>query len=480
MRQTHDFMRAPVVLHAISSFDDRVLDQTAPTIVQGLTAAISASSSPLRNEITKSPDFWSTLQRLHQHKTEAENVANILALLATSPGMPEQALTADNFESAIGLANDFASAGSIGSIQEKRRDFAAKQGRKAKDAKPEDTALVQRANKAVTLIYQLTDRVPALIDQSHLPRAEAWAAYWSPIFRALCSQCVNPCREIRYRALSALQRTLLSENVADPGHKEHTEWTAIFDEVLFPLTLRLLKPEVYQLDPVGMNETRAALGGLLCKVFLRYLDRLAEIPVAAATEQDSDEVEPEEDGKAEITTSESQQSPISPVIVSRASKAQQQPKGTKLRDIYLKTLTLLDRLMNAGTIDPKSQSVDALAEAVREGVKNTVLVMDGAGYLHRPTSAAPGTKASQLRTSGDGVSNGEEVDIWTETVRRLERFLPGLIDELFPASPPPGGEEKGNAKDGVQQGTGKEGREEMAKAAPIQGSRPQTRDGEKK
>src|SRR5690348_3234083 len=126
-------MRAPVVLHAISSFDDTVLDRTAPTITQGLTNAIS-TTTPLRNEITKSPDFWSTLQRLHQHKTEAEKVFDILTLLSTaSPpngDSHDQALTADNFESAINLANDFATAGSIGSIPEKRRDFAAKQGRK--------------------------------------------------------------------------------------------------------------------------------------------------------------------------------------------------------------------------------------------------------------------------------------------------------------------------------------------------------------
>ena len=409
----------------------------------------------------------------------------ILTLLSTSSPTPahDQALTADNFESAINLANDFAIAGSIGSIQEKRRDFAAKQGRKAKDAKSEDVALVQRANKAVSLIYQLTERVPFLIAHSHLERSEAWAAYWSPIFRALATQCVNPSREIRYRAVSALQRTLLSEMVADAGQK-HTEWTAVFDEVLFPLTLRLLKPEIYQLDGVGMNETRAQMGGLLCKVFLRYLDRLAEIETPLEEDANDDDDEDDEDhdendargsvglsSQAKIQANKTAH-PSSPRAKTSHPPPQPQEKGTKMSDIYIKTLTLLDRLMNAGTIDPKSQNTDALAEAVREGVKNTLLVMDGAGYLHR----GKGTGVVKETDTGEG----PEIDIWAETVQRLDRFLPGLVEELFPPESEVGqDDENEKAKVGDSEMAVSTAGEENVKPGAKSGSRPQTRDGEK-
>ena len=381
-------MRAPVVLHAISSFDDTVLDRTAPVIMKGLASCIAVPGA-LTNEVTKSPDFWSTLQRLHQHKTEAEKVFAILTTLATSN---PTTVTADNFESAIALANDFAAAGAIGSIQEKRKDFAAKRGHQAKPARDEEIAVVQRAIKAVSLIYQLSDRIPGLIAQSHLERNEAWAAYWSPIFRGLCTQCVNPCREVRHRALSALQRTLLSETVAD--REQHTEWTAIFDEVLFPMTLKLLKPEIYQVDPFGMNDTRAHAASLLCKIFLRYLDRLVEVG--------------------------------------------------RMKDVWMKVLELLDRLMNAGA------EGDALAEAVLEGVKNVLLVMDGTGYLARDeATAGPESHIQPVLTEGDGAAEeavdggekqeakSEDVQIWPETVRRLDRFLPGLVQELFPPPPDP-------------------------------------------
>ena len=103
--------------------------------------------------------------------------------------------------------------------------------------------------------------------------SKAWIAYWSPIFYALTTQCVNPCREIRQQALSSLQRSLLSPELTSAGEKE---WRVIFGEVLFPLIIQLLKPEVYRSDPIGMSESRVQAATLLCKVFLHYLVRLSE------------------------------------------------------------------------------------------------------------------------------------------------------------------------------------------------------------
>lgn len=99
----------------------------------------------------------------------------------------------------------------------------------------------------------------------------AWAAYWYPIFQSLSAQCVNPCRDIRHHAISTLQRSLLSAELISGDDKE---WVCLFDEILFPLVHRLLKPEVYHSDPVGMSETRVQAATLVCKIFLRFLDQL--------------------------------------------------------------------------------------------------------------------------------------------------------------------------------------------------------------
>jgi len=110
------------------------------------------------------------------------------------------------------------------------------------------------------------DLVP--VDQHKLTHGKAWSAYWLPIFQALTTQCTNPCREVRHLAFASLQRSLLSPELTS---SDHEEWTAIFGEVLFPLILRLLKPEVFSSDRDGMSETRVQAASLLSKVFLQYL-----------------------------------------------------------------------------------------------------------------------------------------------------------------------------------------------------------------
>lgn len=156
-----------------------------------------------------------------------------------------------------------------------------------------ENAVVERGVKALNNVYRMTARIPHLMKQSHLESSEgmrvlhatplpevtnarpAWSAYWLPVFQALTTQCTNPCREIRHLAFSSLQRSLLSPELRS-AEEEHSEWTAIFGEVLFPLILRLLKPEVFSSDRDGMSETRVQAASLLSKVFLQYLVVLSE------------------------------------------------------------------------------------------------------------------------------------------------------------------------------------------------------------
>ncbi|KAJ5199979.1 SEC7-like alpha orthogonal bundle [Penicillium cf. griseofulvum] len=323
LRLSHDqhFMRVPVVLHAISGFDQDILETVAVATVKGLARCI-AHTGRLRNEITISPDFWSILQRLHQHEAVASLVFDLLQSIVES--MPD-IITADNYEFVVSLANDFVSAGSVGSIEERHRDVQARRNKGVKQSKSSENQVVTRGIKAIGLIYHLTGRVPALIKQSHLEENEAWAAYWSPIFQSLTGQCINPCRDIRHHAISTLQRSLLSAELISSDDKE---WTSIFDEALFPLVLLLLKPEVYHSDPVGMSETRFQAATLVCKIFLRFLDQL--------------------------------------------------PNRAGMLPLWLRILDILDRMMNSG-------QGDSLAEAVPESLKNILLVMADGGYLVSPS-----------------------------------------------------------------------------------------------
>jgi brefeldin A-resistance guanine nucleotide exchange factor 1 len=201
-------------------------------------------------------------------------------------------ITADNYEAAIALLNEFATAAQIGAREEQLYDQAARRGKGQKAKKPESNEVVVRGSTAMSIVFQLSGRVPNFIVQSHLETTEgnlplpyhhfvhvsdmhlAWTAYWSPLLKTLAHQCLNPCREIRAQAFSSLQRTLLSNDVASPSHRA---WTAIFSAVLIPLVTQLLKPEVYASDPLGMSETRVRAATLLSKVFLHCLVMLAEL-----------------------------------------------------------------------------------------------------------------------------------------------------------------------------------------------------------
>ncbi|KAL3427355.1 Sec7 domain-containing protein [Phlyctema vagabunda] len=265
------FLRVPVLLHSISSFKKDLLDKAAPLVLQGLKQCIK-EPGPLRNEIMTSPDFWVILRNLTLNTAAAPTVFEILEGVAI--GSPPT-IMADNYESAVKLLNDFASAGSVGSTIEQKQDKRQRRGQQQvkQPKQPQIDATVARGVKAITMIYSLTARIPDLMKQSHLESKEAWAAYWSPIFGALTTQCTNPCREIRHQAFSSLQRSLLSPELTA---NDHEEWTAIFGEVLFPLIQRLLKPEVYSSDPVGMSETRVQAATLLCRIFLHYLVLLSK------------------------------------------------------------------------------------------------------------------------------------------------------------------------------------------------------------
>lgn len=125
-------MRVPVILHGISGFDQDILESVAVTVVKSLSRCIS-SPGLLRNEITVSPDFWSILQRLLPHKEAAPLVFDLLhSIVDSNPPI----ITADNYEAAVGLANDFISAGSVGYIEERQRDAHGRRGKAVKPSKP--------------------------------------------------------------------------------------------------------------------------------------------------------------------------------------------------------------------------------------------------------------------------------------------------------------------------------------------------------
>ncbi|GJC77886.1 golgi-specific brefeldin A-resistance guanine nucleotide exchange factor 1 [Colletotrichum liriopes] len=84
-------------------------------------------------------------------------------------------------------------------------------------------------------------------------------------------------------------------------------------------------------------------------------------------------------------------------------------------DLWVKIIDIMDRLMNSG-------QGDSLEEAVRENLKNVVLFMASSGFLVSPTKDA------------------SKENLWNETWKRIDRFLPDLKSDL--ALEEPRGEEE--------------------------------------
>jgi brefeldin A-resistance guanine nucleotide exchange factor 1 len=232
------------------------------------------ASPAVRSEMSTSPDFWDLLHKMHALPAVAGQVFAVLEEIGAGGSV-----TADNYEKAIALLDDFATAASVGAADERRRDAVVREkGKGAKMPKSKHRDEVARGTKALALVQGMTSRVPAFITASHLEPEKAWTAYWSPIFRSITKQCLNPCREMRTQAFSALRFALLNDNLLTPDLSaagKDTEWKAIFDEILFPLIGQLLKPEVFGSDRQGMGETRVQASQLLCKVFLFYIEGLS-------------------------------------------------------------------------------------------------------------------------------------------------------------------------------------------------------------
>lgn len=102
------------------------------SILRGLAICIQ-NPTPLRNEITNTPDFWSIIESLH---ASSEGAAAVFELLNSIVTARSSTVTADNYEAAVSLLNKFATAGSVGAVVEQRHEKVARKSKPVKAAKP--------------------------------------------------------------------------------------------------------------------------------------------------------------------------------------------------------------------------------------------------------------------------------------------------------------------------------------------------------
>lgn len=121
-----------MVFHTIAGFNRSIMSKSASLILSGISHCIQ-EAGPLHNEIVTSPDFWLILRTLSTDQQASEIVFDILEDVIARQSPPS--VMADNYEPAISLLNDFASAGSVGSVLEQKLDRKSKRGLQAKPAR---------------------------------------------------------------------------------------------------------------------------------------------------------------------------------------------------------------------------------------------------------------------------------------------------------------------------------------------------------
>jgi golgi-specific brefeldin A-resistance guanine nucleotide exchange factor 1 len=115
-----------------------MLKKTSEMVLQGIKQCI-AEPGPLRSEIMTSPDFWVVLGTLANQPNCAHTVFEMLE--SGVSGSPP-AILADNYQAAITLLNEFASAASVGATAEQQIPVDKKQRKPARPAKAQKARYV--------------------------------------------------------------------------------------------------------------------------------------------------------------------------------------------------------------------------------------------------------------------------------------------------------------------------------------------------
>ncbi|KAG0206857.1 GDP/GTP exchange factor for ARF [Mortierella sp. GBA30] len=245
-----------------------VVPEVAEQMMAGVLNLLKADTSCVRPNLNWDVLF-ALLSSTSNHPEAAKYSFEAISMfVAENDG---ENVSVENYADCVDLLIRFAAAGAVGAEGILKQE-SGQRGNKNHMSKAQANA-VERAKKAVEMLYKLHSQAPRLITQSKMSPDLTWSAYWFPILVGLTQQCSNPCRDVRNHAMIYLQRALLLPEIVTD---KIAEWVVVFDKVLFKLLEDLLRPEIVQHDPAGFEETRSKACAIVCKTFLHYYFRLLE------------------------------------------------------------------------------------------------------------------------------------------------------------------------------------------------------------
>ncbi|KAF9952151.1 GDP/GTP exchange factor for ARF [Mortierella alpina] len=368
-----------------------VVPEVAEQMMAGVLNLLKADTSCVRPNLNWDVLF-ALLSSTSNHPEAAKYSFEAISMfVAENDG---ENVSVENYADCVDLLIRFAAAGAVGAEGILKQE-SGQRGSKNHMSKAQANA-VERAKKAVEMLYKLHSQAPRLITQSKMSPDLTWSAYWFPILVGLTQQCSNPCREVRNHSMIYLQRALLLPEIVTD---KISEWVVVFDKVLFKLLEDLLRPEIVQQDPTGFEETRSKACAIVCKTFLHYYFRLLEWEGLQALWMNVlDYMD------AFMQTAQSDQ-------LVKFSRRSEQPLFF-LPDMLRYSLTFY--LFHSRSLNYSQY------EAVPESLKNCLLVMSTSDAFSEATANLPDS-------------------LWNVTWTRINKFLPNLKSEIFPAQTAEGG-----------------------------------------
>ncbi|KAI1297610.1 GDP/GTP exchange factor for ARF [Mortierella claussenii] len=243
-----------------------VVPEVAEQMMAGVLTLLKADTSCVRPNLNWDVLF-ALLSSTSNHPEAAKYSFEAISMfVAENDG---ENVSVENYADCVDLLIRFAAAGAVGAEGSMKQESGQRANRH--HLSKAQASAVDRAKKAVEMLYKLHSQAPRLISESKMNPELTWSAYWFPILVGLTQQCSNPCRDVRNHAMIYLQRALLLPEIVTD---KISEWVVVFDKVLFKLLEDLLRPEIVQQDPSGFEETRSKACAIVCKTFLHYYFRL--------------------------------------------------------------------------------------------------------------------------------------------------------------------------------------------------------------
>nr|XP_018267160.1 Sec7 domain-containing protein [Kwoniella dejecticola CBS 10117]OBR89318.1 Sec7 domain-containing protein [Kwoniella dejecticola CBS 10117] len=356
-----------IALDVLRSLPSTVLNSVSEQLMAGVAKILEKDEN-----VVSSQTEWNLVIALFRATVahpEASKVTLQIVQKMASPSAAGPGLTNDNYAGTVALLDEFATAAGAAAANR------AQQSRRSSMNANQNASLgptVERGLTALDSLYELRNVIPGLMTSSGLNESDAFNAFWLPPLLVIGKQCINGCQPIRQRAISYLQRLLLSPQLLSISENDNDRiLPIIFDKILFPVLEELLKSTQQSQTYTSYADQRLKAATLLCKIFLQYVVRLIERPNAKST----------------------------------------------VEALFLGVLDKLERFMRGER--------DLLNEA-SESLKNVVLVMHSSNLLSPPPAHG----------GMEDPRSAEQKELWNKSVERIERVLPGFLGEAIPPPTP--------------------------------------------